>query len=325
MVIIKDIQNIIGSQPVYMNELNLSTNEIERAVELGMERICVEEKLTQREMCTQAVEQLLNKNGVAAKEIDIIIYATGLKKDFAEWCGAAYIQHECKLVNAFAFDVFQGCNSLLQGIMIANNFIKADNRINKVIVSGSDKFYRAIPHGSLSGIIGGAGSTAVLIENDDDGLQICDSFNLTDGRFANFTYSLGGSESRVSESILTEESDLYKVRNFELKEDVGRVSLENYLNTIGSILERSCLHVTDIRYYIFPNTNKSLYISIMENLGISKQQLFLDNIPVYGHMGCVDFAINFASIKANLLDDEYILANSMGVGLSWIAVLFKWN
>jgi len=325
MISISGIKVFTGSKKVLLNELPVNKEIIEKSSNsLGMYKTYIEDKLTLRDMVVKVANDLLVEKAVDRQAIDVVIYTSGLNKDFTSWCGAAYIQKECKLSNAYGFDIYQGCNSSLQAVIQANNILKANDYYNKVLVVGGDKVSKNVENCMISTILGGDGAYALLVERSEEGFNIVNSISITDGRFANFTYALGGVESNITEEILLDKLNLYQVRDKNLGQYVEDACVDNFISTIKRLLEKNKLKSNEINYYVFPNTNKGLYLKILDNLNIPLDKGDFDNIKNYGHLGCTDFALNIKKLCDSVKTGEKIVASSMGVGLSWSSVLFSY-
>ena len=323
MAVIKYMSTFIGEKKCTLDDLNISSDEKNKAMHLGMDSFFITEKYQRRELAINAVKKLLDDNNIDTKDINIIISCSGLTKDYINWCEAAYIQYELNMDNAYCFDVYQGCNSFLQAISIANSIIDSSDRKQNVIVTGCDKAHINVNNSFLQGIVFGDGAAAVLLSNDGDGYEVCGSSNSTVGKFNDMTYDFGGCESRITKDNLENKDYLYGVRNTTFGKDIKEESLKNFNMNIMNILKNQGLNVNDIRYHVFPNTNKPLYLEIANELGVSTEHIDVSNVRKYGHMGCVDTFINLNELDEKVKKDEYITLNCMGSGLSWCSLLLK--
>src|SRR5690554_855178 len=132
-------------------------------------------------LAIQAAKDLLTKNNVNPKEIDLVLMATATP-DMPVAITSAYVATEIGAVNAFSFDLIAACSSFLFGMSTAAKYIES-GRYKKVLLIGADKMSSIIDYEDRATcIIFGDGAGAVLFEPNTDGLGVQDEILRSDGQ-----------------------------------------------------------------------------------------------------------------------------------------------
>lgn len=324
MICISDYKIKLGNNIISIDNIKISEAEKNYAKEsLGMDTTYVQKDTALRDMAVSATKELLST--VDKTSIDTVIFACGGEKDFNMWCEAAYIQYTCEIKNAFAFDIYQGCNSLLLAIHLASSLIFSNSKIRKCLVVAADMFSKIAEHNSMNGILVGDATVALIIEERTNGFALESFDSITDGAFANFTYSLGGLESRITYEDLYAGNEKYSIREPGLRKYVKNASQEYFTKLISGVLKSRENIMDKIKYFLFPNSNKELYLLVQKKLNLPFEKLYFDNISRYGHMGSIDLIINLDSIENKLQKEDKVVLSSMGVGLSWCSLVISDN
>ena len=143
-------------------------------------RILKEENAGTSFMAIKAAEDLLEKRGIEASEIDFVLVATATP-DMPVAATAAYVASEIGAVNAFAYDLQAACSSFLYGMSTAASYIES-GRYKKVLLIGADKMSSIIDYTDRTTcIIFGDGAGAVLFEPNEEGLGLQDEYLRSDG------------------------------------------------------------------------------------------------------------------------------------------------
>jgi 3-oxoacyl-[acyl-carrier-protein] synthase III len=89
------------------------------------------------DMAAQAAQKCLTKIGFDPLELDCILYV-GMLRDYVEPAMAVILQARLEAKNAHAFDLANACNSFLNGMEIAEMFIRTGKYHNILIVGAED-------------------------------------------------------------------------------------------------------------------------------------------------------------------------------------------
>jgi len=205
----------------YVPDYILTNKELESMVETNDEWIVSRTGIKERRilkgenkgtsfLAIKSAEELIKKNNLDPKDIDLVIVATATP-DMQAASTAAYVATSLGAVNAFSFDLESACSSFLYGISVASSYIEL-GRYKKILLIGADKNSSMIDYTDRTTcIIFGDGAGAVLFEPNSEGNGFQDEYLKTDGSGREFLQvSAGGSLKPATEE--TVKNKLHYVR-----------------------------------------------------------------------------------------------------------------
>ena len=111
----------------------------------------------------------------------------------------------------------------------------------------------------------------------------------------------------------------------DMKERLDPVSIPNFVSVVEKAVEKSGYKVDDINLLLPLHTKKSMYLQLLEKLGLNEEQsVYLDH---YGHMSALDplVGIHFAKEQNKIKKGDLIVTLSAGTGYTWAATVIRWN
>jgi len=132
-------------------------------------------------MCTEVARKLLEKRGITADEIDLIIVAT-MSPDMIFPATACLVQGDIQARNAWGFDLSAACSGFVYGLYTGAQFIESGN-CKKVMVIGADKMSAILDYTDRStAILFGDGAAGVILEPAcEEGYGVLDARLYSDG------------------------------------------------------------------------------------------------------------------------------------------------
>ena len=281
-------------------------------------------------MGIKAARKALYYSGLDSAEIDLVIWSGEEIKEFRNWPVGPKIQKELDLTKAWSFDIQQRCGTTLVGIKLARDMIRADNRINTVlVVSGyrnSDLIHYPNPRVRWMYYLA-AGGAACVIQRDCPKNDILESHFISDGSFAWDVYvSQGGSAEAITVEGLKEGKQFLDVMDPEgMKERLEKLSLSNWLLCIDRALAKSGLKRADVDYLAMLLVKRSAHDSIIDQLGLKPEQTRY--LAEFGHHGQNDqlLSLELAVEEGRLKDGDLVLMISAGIGYAWNALTLRWG
>ena len=162
------ITGIQGHVPDFV----LTNDELSKIVDTNDEwitsRTGIKERRIQKEgassdMCAEAVKGLLEKKGVDAMDIDLVIVAT-VTPDYPFPSTSNIVCDKIGMKNAWGYDLIAACSGFIYGLATGAQFIET-GRYKKVIVIGVDKMSSIINYKDRTTcVIFGDGCGAALLE-----------------------------------------------------------------------------------------------------------------------------------------------------------------
>ena len=132
----------------YLPDSVLSNHDLEQILDTSDEWIRTRTGIRERRilrdpekatsfLCTEVARRIIEKRGIAADEIDLIIVAT-MTPDMIFPSTACLVQRNVQATNAWAFDLSGACSGFLYALNTGAQFIVAGTH-KKVLVIGGEK------------------------------------------------------------------------------------------------------------------------------------------------------------------------------------------
>jgi 3-oxoacyl-[acyl-carrier-protein] synthase-3 len=281
-------------------------------------------------MGLKAARKALYYAGIAAREIDLVIWSGEEIKEYRNWPVGPKIQKELGLANAWSFDMQQRCGTTLVALKLARDMIRADDGIRHVlIVSGyrnADLIHYPNPRVRWMYYLA-AGGAACVVQRDCPVNEILESHFMSDGSFAWDVYvPQGGSAEPMTAAGLQAGRQYLDVMDPEgMKERLEKLSLSNWMRCIDMALSKSGLARADVDYLAALLVKKSAHDYLVSQLGLNPEKTrYLEE---FGHHGQNDqlLSLELALEENRIRDGDVVLMISAGIGYAWNASLMRWG
>ena len=164
-----------------------------------VQRHIVSEDEASSDISTRIATSLLEKSGISADGIDLIIVGTVTPDHFTP-STAALVQKNIGAKNAWGFDLSAACSGFLYGLETGANFI-ASGKHKKVMVIGVDTMTSILDFKDRDTcVIFGDGGGGVILEPASNGAGIVDSILHMDGSGGDYLIMPGGG-SRIPATL----------------------------------------------------------------------------------------------------------------------------
>ncbi len=314
----------------YVPEHTLTNKELESMVDTNDEwittrtgikerRILKEEGAGTSFMAIRAAEDLLNKSGVNASEIEVVIVATATP-DLPVASTAAYTASKIGAINAFSYDLQAACSSFLYAMSTASRYIES-GRYKKVLVIGADKMSSIIDYTDRATcIIFGDGAGAVLFEPNSENLGLQDEYLRSDGIGREYLkIEAGGSILPSSEETVK------KGQHFVHQEGrtVFKFAVSNMADVAEKMLVRNHLTKEDIQWLVPHQANKRIIEATANRVGLEEEKVMM-NIHKYGNTTSATLPLLLADYEKDLKKGDNLIFAAFGGGFTWGAIYLKW-
>ena len=206
----------------YVPEDKLTNFDLEKMVDTNDEWIRTRTGIDERrilkgegkatsDMVVPAVQQLLDKRGISAEEIDCLIVGT-VTPDMVFPSTANLACDKLGAKNAWGFDLSAACSGFLYALTTGATLIES-GRYKKVVVAGADKMSAIIDYSDRATcIIFGDGCGAVLLEPNEEGYGVNDSILRSDGSGCKYLHMKAGGSLRPAsiETVTNKEHYAYQ-------------------------------------------------------------------------------------------------------------------
>lgn len=314
----------------YVPDYVLTNKELETIVDTNDEwittrtgikerRILKGEGLGTSDMAVPAVNGLLKKRGIDAKEIDLIIFCT-TTPDFTFPATANVLADKIGAVNAWGYDLQAACSGFVFGLTTGAQFIESGKH-KKVLVVGGDKMSSIINYEDRATcIIFGDGCGCALLEPNEEGLGVQDSILRSDGSGGKYLgMKAGGSVKPAShESIDAKEHFAYQEG-----QTVFKFAVTNMADVAAEIMERNSLSADDVAWLVPHQANKRIIDATASRMGVSSDKVMV-NIERYGNTTNGTIPLCLWEWEKDLKKGDNIIIAAFGGGFTWGSVYLKW-
>ena len=326
MKITAAITGINGYVPDYI----LTNKELEKIVDTNDEWITTRTGIKERRILKgegkgtsvlgiEAVNGLLKKTKIDAKEVDLIICATATP-DMIFPSTACIIADKIGAANAFAYDLMAACSGFLYALSTASKFIETGT-YKKVIVVGADKMSSIINYEDRATcIIFGDGAGAIMLEANYEGLGVQDAVLKSDGSGSQFLHMKAGGSAKPAtyETVDAKEHSVWQDG-----QTVFKAAVTSMADVSEEIMKKNNLSANDVSWLVPHQANQRIIDATARRMGVGNEKVMV-NIEKYGNTtnGTIPLCL-WEWEKKLKLGDNLILA-AFGGGFTWGSVYLKW-
>jgi 3-oxoacyl-[acyl-carrier-protein] synthase-3 len=310
----------------------MTNADLERIVDTSDEWIRTRTGIRQRhiaepgtptsELAARAARMALEKRGIGADELDLIIIGT-VTPDTLFPATACVVQDKIQAKKAWAFDISAACSGFTYALTMGAQFI-ASGAHRKVLVIGADVMSTIIDYKDRTTcVLFGDGAGAVLLEPSTDETGFIDFYNEVDGSGGCYLNMPAGGSARPA-SHETVDQRLHYVR--QDGPHVFKYAVRKFAEASQTVLERNGLQASDIDLYVAHQANARIIEASRERLGLPEAKV-VKNIERYGNTtaATIPLALGTALDEGRLRRGHVVVMTSVGAGLTVGSILMRWS
>jgi 3-oxoacyl-[acyl-carrier-protein] synthase-3 len=270
-------------------------------------------------MAVPAIQQILTKKQIDAKEIDCIICAT-VTPDMVFPATANVIADKIGATNAWGYDMSAACSGFLYALTTGAMYIES-GRYKKVIVVGVDKMSSIIDYTDRATcIIFGDGAGAVLLEPNTEGVGLQDSILRSDGQGRNYLHMKAGGSVKPASAATVAAKEHYVYQDGKT---VFKFAVTGMADVSAEIMERNGLTANDVAWLVPHQANLRIISATAERMGVSMDKVMV-NIQRYGNTTAGTLPLCLWDWEKQLKKGDNIILAAFGGGFTWGATWIKW-
>ena len=324
------IQAAITAVSGYVPDYILTNKELETMVDTNDEwitsrtgikerRILKGEGLASSVLGVSAILPLLEKRGITAEDIDLIICATATP-DMLFPATACIIADKIGAKNAFGYDLMAACSGFLFSVATASKFIET-GAYKKIIVVGADKMSSIVDYTDRQTcIIFGDGAGAVLLEPNEEGLGVQDSIMKSNGEGRHYLKMKGGGSLHPASAETIANKDHYIHQEGQT---VFKFAVKGMADVSAEIMKKNNLSGDDIAWLVPHQANKRIIDATANRMGVGTEKVML-NIERYGNTTNGTIPLCLADWENQLKKGDNIILAAFGGGFTWGSIYLKW-
>jgi 3-oxoacyl-[acyl-carrier-protein] synthase-3 len=270
-------------------------------------------------MAARAAQEALDRRGIGADEVDLIIVAT-VTPDMLFPATACLVQDEIGASNAWGYDLSAACSGFLFALTSGAQYI-ASGKHQKVLVIGADKMSAIVDYTDRTTcIIFGDAAGAVLLEPHDGEHGIIDSIERADGSGREYLkMDAGGSLHPASQETI--DNDMHRL--YQEGRSVFKFAVKGMADVSAEIMERNGLTGDDVRYLVPHQANLRIIDATANRMGVDRDKVMI-NIDRYGNTTAATIPLCLYDWEHTLRPGDNLVLAAFGGGFTWGATYLKW-
>ena len=321
----------IASVGSYVPARVLTNTDLEKMVNTSDEWIITRTGIRERriaapneftsDMAAQAARRAMERGGIRAEQIDLIIVAT-ITPDMVFPATACLVQQKIGASRTAAFDLEAACSGFVYGLEIGQQFIMS-RTYDTVLVIGAEKLSTIVDWTDRNTcVLFGDGAGAAILQSRPNAHGLLTACMGADGSKAELLCMPGGG-SRCPATAETVNGRLHFLRM------EGRETFKSAVNAMYTAakecLRRCALDISQIKCVIPHQANQRIIEAVGERLGARPDQVFV-NLHKYGNTSAasVAIALDEAVTSGKIQRGDLILLTVFGGGLTWGSAVIEW-
>lgn len=335
-------ENIVTNKDL-MKYMDTSDEWIQERTGIKERRYAHRTGETTATMGIEAAKKALANAGIAATDVDFIIFATLSPDYYFPGCGVL-VQRALKMKEIGALDIRNQCSGFVYALSVADQFIKSGMYKNILLVC-SEKHSFGLDfstRGRNVSVIFGDGAAAVVLQPTEDKERGILSTHLhSDGESAEILamYNPGTHANYWMEQEFAHFDDaeigqmfmshamIENAQNFPNMDGpaVFKKAVVKFPEVIMEALNYNGYKPSDIDLLIPHQANLRIAQFVQQKLGLSNDKVF-NNIEKYGNTtaASIPLALSEAVEQGRVKKDDLLCMAAFGSGFTWASALVKW-
>jgi 3-oxoacyl-[acyl-carrier-protein] synthase-3 len=270
------------------------------------------------DLAFHAAQAALKDAGLVGSDIDALILATSTP-DQTFPATATKVQHRIGMSGGFAFDIQAVCAGFAFALANANALILS-GQAKRVLVIGAETFSRIMNwQDRTTCVLFGDGAGALILEaqegtgeNSDRGILATDLNS--DGKYNDLLYVNGGVSSTQTTGYLVMEG-----------REVFKHAVSKLAETANSALKNANLTHEDVDWVVPHQANLRIIKSTAAKLGVPMEKVVV-TVQDHGNTSAasIPLALSVAKSQGLIKKGHVLVAEAIGGGLAWGAVVLRW-
>lgn len=308
----------------------LSNADLEKIVETSDDWITTRTGIKQRHKAaeneytsqfgTKAAQMALERAGLKAEDIDIIVCATTTPDQIMPSTGAL-IQAQLGAVNAAGMDIFAACSGFLYGITMVESMIRT-GQIRYALVIGAEVLTKYVDYTDRSTcVIFGDGAGAAVLGPVEEGKGILATKIKSDGRYEEQLYAPGGgTKLGTTHETIDNREHFFKMKGNEL----FKVAVRSMSDISAEMLAKAGYTVEDVDLVIPHQANQRITDAVASRLGAPEEKVY-SNIAYHGNTSSasIPIAMDECLQSGKIKEGDLVLLTAFGGGATWGATVIR--
>jgi 3-oxoacyl-[acyl-carrier-protein] synthase-3 len=264
----------------------------------------------------------LDRAGLAPSELEAIIVGT-VSSDFGFPSFACQLQHRLGITDIPSFDVAAACSGYIYALSVADATMRA-GEWSRVLVVGTDALSTMVDwNDRRTAVLFGDGAGASVLVSEPGPRGVLGSVLRSAGEHWNLlsVRNAAGTRCTFDAELRRSADDAIQMRGPEL----FRIAVRMMEDVTRRVADKAGVRLEDIALILPHQANARIISAVAERLGLDGDKVFI-NVDRYGNTSAasVPIALDEALEAHRIRDNDLILLNACGGGLTWGANLLRW-
>jgi len=267
-----------------------------------------------------ASQQALDTAGLSAQDLQAIVVAT-VSGDYAFPSTACLLQARLGVENIPAFDVNAACAGFVYGMSIVHSYMKS-GEYGRLLLVGADALSTMVNwQDRTTCVLFGDGAGAVVLDNQPGERGLLSAVVESNGALWQLLYVRTGQRQAVDQEGFHPKEWGIQMKGPEL----FKVAVRALSDVACRALERVGLSPADVHLMIPHQANLRIIQAVADRLHLGMEKVYC-NVQQFGNTSAasIPIALDEAVRDGKIHENDIIVLNACGGGLTWGAAVVRW-
>jgi 3-oxoacyl-[acyl-carrier-protein] synthase-3 len=273
------------------------------------------------DIAAAASQTALERAGIRPAELEAIIVGT-VSAEYGFPSFACQLQHRLGLDSIPAYDVAAACSGFIYALSVADNAMRVGD-YSRLLLVGTDALSTMVDWSDRAvAVLFGDGAGAAVMVSEPGPRGVLASLLRSAGEYWNMlSVRATGVRATLDSKVRRSPDDAIKMKGPEL----FKIAVRSMADVTLKVAERAGVHLEDIALIVPHQANMRILNAVADRLGIAQDKVFT-NIDRYGNTSAasVPIALDEAIEMNRIHDNDLVMLNACGGGLTWGANLLRW-
>jgi 3-oxoacyl-[acyl-carrier-protein] synthase III len=273
------------------------------------------------DLAADASRTALARAGIKPAEIEAIVVGT-VSSDYGFPSFGCQLQHQLGIDTIPAFDVAAACSGFIYALSVADSSMRAGDW-SRALVIGADALSTMVDwNDRATAVLFGDGAGAAVLVRDPGPRGVLCSLLRASGQY----WDLLAVRNRGVQTTLDGEARRHGDEAIKMKgPELFKLAVKSMADVTQQVAARAGVALEDIKLIVPHQANLRIITAVAQRLGLPTDKVFT-NVDRYGNTSAasVPIALDEALESNRIRDNDLIMLNGCGGGLTWGANLLRW-
>jgi 3-oxoacyl-[acyl-carrier-protein] synthase III len=273
------------------------------------------------DLAADASRMALSRAGIKPTEIEAIVVGT-ISSDYGFPSFGCQVQHQLGIDTVPAFDVAAACSGFVYALSVADSSMRAGDW-SRVLVIGADALSTMVDwNDRATAVLFGDGAGAAVMIHEPGPRGVLASLLRSSGQYWDLLAVRNrGVQTTMDAEACRQSDDAIKMKGPEL----FKLAVKSMADVTQQVAQRAGVRLEEVELIVPHQANLRIISAVAQRLGLPQEKVFT-NVDRYGNTSAasVPIALDEALESNRIRDNDLIMLNACGGGLTWGANLLRW-